>query len=714
VTALEALARRCGIALTTPDGRGGEHRVAPETLQSILAALGVEAETEQRAAESLAARERQHWQAVLPPVVVAHEPAVSVEVTLPAATRVVTWHLSCEDGSQLSGEAAFDTLELVASDRGDGRTGRRKERRRLALARVALGHHRLSVEPQGAISTVIVTPGRCYLPSVGDERGLWGLALQLYLLKSASNLGIGDFGDLAALAADLARRGCALLGLNPLHAPFPDDPEHASPYSPASRLLLNPLNIDVAAAPETRASAAAVALLGEANFAAEVESCRAAATLDYARAAALKQRLLKAAYTDWRAANGGAAEELASFRAAQGTAFERHCLYFALRADMLAAGLGGDWHGWPQAYQDSRSEFVATFARTHADEVTWVAWQQWLADRQLAAAARAGNGMRVGLYRDLAVGADAAGAETWADRELMVEDLRIGAPPDPGSPTGQEWGLPPPHPERIRASGYRTFIDLLRANMRHAGALRIDHVMALERLFVIPKGAAPSAGAYLAYRRADLIGILALESTRQRCVVVGEDLGLVPDGFRERMAEANVLSYRVLRWQRDGQRFLRPDEYPHLAVGVVGNHDLATLRAWWEGADLKLEHEHGALPEPAFAAARQAREAERHMLLELLRDQGLLAAGEADLSYDKLSIAVHELLGKTRALLVLTQLDDVLRELAPVNMPSTQRYPNWRRRYAVPVERLGNEPLLGAVAAALNAQRASAPAHSAA
>jgi 4-alpha-glucanotransferase len=271
--------------------------------------------------------------------------------------------------------------------------------------------------------------------------------------------------------------------------------------------------------------------------------------------------------------------------------------------------------------------------------------------------------------------------------------------------------LPPPHPERIRASGYRTFVDLLRANMRHAGALRIDHAMALERLYVIPKGAPPAAGAYLAYRRADLMGILALESSRHRCVVVGEDLGVVPEGFRERMAEANVLSYRVLRWQRDGQRFLRPHEYPRLAVAVVGNHDLATLRAWWEGADLTLEHESGALPEDALSAARQARDADRHMLLELLRDQGLLAAGEPDLSYDKLSVAVHELLGKTRALLVLTQLDDVLRELTPVNIPGTQRYPNWRRRYAVPVEQLGSEPLLGALAAALNAHRGSAPAH---
>jgi 4-alpha-glucanotransferase len=710
MTALETLARRCGIALDVADGRGGQRRVTQDTMKSILAALGVEADTEPRAAESLAALARQEWQTVIPPVVVVAESAVTLELTLPAATRVVSWQLLCEDGSQRTGEVAFGELELVARDDGDGRTGRCKERRRLALGRVPIGYHRLNVEPQSAIGCVIVAPGRCYLPSLGDEHGLTGLALQLYLLKSERNLGIGDFGDLAALGADLTGRGCDVLGLNPLHAPFPDNPEHASPYSPASRLLLNPLNIDVRA-PTSRAAAE---MLADAGFAAEVAGCRAAATLDYARVAALKQRVLKLAYADWRAANSEAGE-FAAFREGQGTTFERHCLYFALRAHMLAEGLGsGDWHGWPQPYQDSRAAVVARFARAHADEVTWVAWQQWLADTQLAAAAKAANGMRVGLYRDLAVGADASGAETWADRELMAEGLRIGAPPDPGSPTGQEWGLPPPHPERIRASGYRTFVELLRANMRHAGALRIDHVMALERLYVIPKGAPATDGAYLAYPRADLVGIVALESVRQRCIVIGEDLGLVPDGFRERMATANVLSYRVLRWQRDGSRFLRPHEYPRLAVAVVGNHDLSTLRAWWEGADLALEHELGVLSEHELAAARQAREAERHALRELLRDEGLLPAVDADLSYDALFTAVHTLLGRSRALLVLALLDDVLREISPVNLPSTQRYPNWRRRYSVTVERLRDEPLLGAMAAALRAQRGFAPAHSAA
>jgi 4-alpha-glucanotransferase len=707
MSALEALARRCGISLTLR-GADGERPVSRDTLQSILTALGYDAAGDERAAESLAELDRRAWKAVLPPVVVAREPEVAVELRLPSATRIVSWHLVCEDGAQRTGEAAFSELSLVARDDESGsRPGVRSERRRLALGTLPAGYHRLSIEPSGAGCTVVATPARCFLPSLDEGTGLWGLALQLYLARSQRNFGSGDFGDLAALSAELARRGCDVVGLNPVHAPFPDDPEHASPYSPASRLLLNPLYIDVTAACDTLRSPAAAAMLADPSVAAELAALRAADTLQYRRVAALKSRVLDLAFADWQRA--GETGELDAFRAARGAPFERHCLYFALRAHVLAEGLGaGDWHGWPQPYRDSRGSAVAEFARTHIEEITRVAWQQWLADRHLKAAAEAARDMRIGLYRDLAVGSDAAGAETWADRNLVVEGLAVGAPPDELSASGQEWGLPPPHPERMREGGYRALAELLRANMRHAGALRIDHVMALERLYVIPKGGSPKDGAYLAYPFADLVGIVALESTRRRCVVIGEDLGWVPEGFRERAAAANVLSYRVLRFERDAHRFFGPQEYPRLAVAVSGNHDLPTLRGWWQGADLALEHEHGVLADDGLAAARQRRDADRRALLDLLHREQLLPYWVADPTYEELFGAVHALLGRTRALLTMAQLDDVLRELLPVNSPGDSRYPSWRRRYAADVEQLAAEPLLASVAAALGAQRGRA------
>ncbi len=703
MSSLEALARRCGIALTL-GGASGERPVSRETLQSILAALGYGAASDEQAAESLAQLDHRARQTVLPAVVVTREDEAAVELSLPNATRIVSWHLLCEDGTQRAGETAFAELPLVARDDEVGaRPGHRSERRRLPLGTLPAGYHRLSVEPQAAGCTVVATPGRCFLSSVDEGSGLWGLALQLYLARSQRNFGSGDFGDLAAVSGELARRGCDIVGLNPLHAPFPDDPEHASPYSPASRLLLNPLYIDVVAACDSLRSPSAAALLADPSVQAELTALRAADTLEYARVAALKSRVLERAFTDWQRA--GDTSELDAFRAARGAPFERHCLYFALRAHVLAEGLGsGDWHGWPQPYRDSRGAAVADFARTHTEAITRVAWQQWLADRQLAAAAEAARDMRVGLYRDLAVGSDAAGAETWADRDLVIEGLAVGAPPDELSASGQEWGLPPPHPERMRAGGYRALAELLRANMRHAGALRIDHVMALERLYVIPKGAPPSEGAYLAYPFADLVGIVALESSRRRCVVIGEDLGTVPHGFRERAAAANVLSYRVLRFERDAHRFFGPQEYPRLAVAVTGNHDLPTLRGWWQGADLALEHEHGVVTGDDLAAARQRRDADRRALLDLLHHEQLLPYWVADPTYEELFGAVHALLGRTRALLAIAQLDDVLRELDPVNAPGDSRYPSWRRRYASDVEQLAAEPLLASVAAALAGQ----------
>jgi 4-alpha-glucanotransferase len=693
---VEALAARCGIALTLADSRG-ERRVARETLQRILAALGHDADTDVRAAESLAALERRACQAVLPEVTVAREDEVAVEIALPKATRAVSWHLLCEDGAERSGGAGFAELPLVARAAGDSRSGSHKERRRLSLGNLPLGYHRLSIEPHGASGMVVVAPGRCFLPSVEEGRSLWGVALQVYLLESARNFGVGDFSDLAALSSDLAARGCDIVGLNPLHAPFPDDPEHASPYSPASRLLLNPLYIDVAAAHETRESAAA--LLADPLFGAELDACRAARFVEYGRVAALKARVFERAFADWRRRESP--QELEAFRAARGTSFERHCLYLALRAHMLATGLGsGDWHGWPEAYRDSGSSAVAAFAAANAEAVVGVVWQQWLADRQLAAAAEAARDMRVGLYRDLAVGSDAAGAETWAERDRMVATLRIGAPPDELSEHGQEWGLPPPHPERMRAGGYRGFVELLRANMRHAGALRIDHVMTLERLYVIPQGAAPKDGAYLTYPFPDLAGIVALESARSRCMVIGEDLGLVPHGFRERAAAANILSYRVVRFERDAHRFFGPHEYPRLAVAVCSNHDLPTLLGWWQGSDFELEHENGVLASEALAAARERRAAERRMLLELLHREGLLPNWVHDPTYEELFRAVHALLGRTHAVLKLAQLDDLTRELWPVNAPSVPQYRSWRRRYGESVEQLAAEPLLAQAAAA--------------
>ena len=292
---------------------------------------------------------------------------------------------------------------------------------------------------------------------------------------------------------------------------------------------------------------------------------------------------------------------------------ERACLFQALRSFFTEESPEcGDCKQWPAQFRSSGSPELDAFAREHRDRVRFQLWMQWVADEQLRAASVAAEGMSVGLYRDMAVGAHPSGAEVWSYPEALVSGASVGAPPDIWNPAGQNWGLPPLHPLGARGLGYRNFIELLQANMRYAGALRIDHALALQRLYWIPSGAESKDGAYVQYATDDLVGILALESHRNRCVVIGEDLGTVPKGFRERMAKANILSYRVLFFERDEEGFIAPEAYPKLSLSVASSHDLPTLCGWWNGSDIQLKERLHLFPTPKIAEeARAKREKDR-------------------------------------------------------------------------------------------------------
>jgi glycogen operon protein len=310
---------------------------------------------------------------------------------------------------------------------------------------------------------------------------------------------------------------------------------------------------------------------------------------------------------------------------------------------------------------------------------------QWLCEKQLAQAAARGReaGLWLGFYRDLAVGAAPDGGEIAAERDLYMKGASVGAPPDPFAESGQNWGLPPPNPLEMARSGYSAFSALLRANMRHAGALRIDHVMALARLFVVPEGAPALAGAYLAYPLDDLLGQLALESQRAHCLVVGEDLGTVPDGLREKLDAANVLSYRVLWFERWGEAFAPASAYPRKSVACASTHDLPTLAGWWSGADIAEKAALGLIGN--VAAEEDRRRADKQRLLKALEVENLAPAQvEFDAPLDPaLAKAIHAFIKKTPSALAMMQIDDLLGERNAVNLPGTDRErPNWRRRLA--------------------------------
>ena len=695
-SALDELAERMGIEPWFRNAKGDIVQTSDETKRSLLAAMGVDKPGELQARSALEELDRAEWARPVSATTLlrADGLAPAVELVFPTGTGEVTWRLKLEGGAERTGRTRFGDLELV-STRTFGEA--RRERRRLLLEEeLPWGYHQLVIEPGNASTTLIVTPGRCWLPpGFAEGRRLWGIAAQLYLLRSDADWGIGDFSDLRRLVELAADNGADAIGLNPLHAMFPDDPQHASPYSPASRLLLNVLNINVAAMPEVRECAQTRDLLASEDFRRKVDACHEKHLVDYAEVSAIKFSVLEKLFDACcRVADPSHWRAFEAFRKGGGETLQRNCVFLALREHFHHQNAGrADWHAWPKQYRDPASAAVASFAAENRHRIDFLAWLQWIADEQLgAAAAAAGDrGMAVGLYRDLAVGADRTGAETWANSAAVVSGATIGAPPDVYNPAGQNWGLPPFHPRALRDEAYRSFIQLVRANMRHAGGLRIDHAMGLQHLYLVPDGKKPADGAYVRYPMEDLIGILALESHRRECLVVGEDLGTVPEGFRERMEEANILSYRVLYFEQESEAgaFLPPRAYPAQALAVVGSHDLPTLRGWWEARDLDLKEELRLFPQPGEASRqRQMRERDRAQLLKALRSEGLLLP-DGDPDMPTLARAVHAFLARTPCALAMAQIDDLTDEADPVNVPATSdEHPNWRRRLSMTLEEL--------------------------
>jgi 4-alpha-glucanotransferase len=712
---LDQLSERMGIVSEFRNARGATVRTDDAIKRNLLAAMGLQVSDEREAQAALDALDREAWSRTLAPVAVMRSSSgqIATEIVLPVGALDVTWRLALEDGAEHTGRAVFGELSLLEERWLEGRG---LQRRRLDLAEnLPCGYHRLTIEPGAAAMTLIIVPERCWLPpGITEGRRMWGIAIQLYLLCSAANWGLGDFSDLRALVDLAVAHGADVIGLNPLHAMFSDDPEHASPYAPASRLLLNILNIDLTAVPELRHSPRTQALIGSAEFQERLEACRSQHLVDYAGVTQLKLSALEPLFETCRDALDRARwQGFEAFRRRRGEVLARNCLFQGLRehfAHQIPAA--ADWHDWPEEYRKPDSPAVARFAEEHRQRLDFLTWLQWIADEQLGAAAAAARdgGMEVGLYRDLAVGADRAGAETWADAAAVVSGAQVGCPPDIYNPSGQNWGLPPFHPRALRDESYRSFIELLRANMRHAGGLRIDHVMGLQHLYWVPTGQPASTGAYVRYPTEDLVGILALESQRHRCLVVGEDLGTVPDGFRERMAAANVLSYRVLFFEQDIQtgQFLPPEAYPELSLSVVGSHDLPTLRGWWEGGDIDLKEHLHLYPDPEEAARqRDTRRRDQGQLVNALRREGLLAtAGDPEIPI--LSRAAHAYLARTPSVLAMAQIDDLTDEAEPVNVPTTSdQHANWRRRLSMTLDALAERPRFIDIANIFRAERHS-------
>lgn len=724
---LRRLGERAGIATGYRDIWGRDHETSDETRIALLQAMGVIREPAGVAA-ALREREERDWLTGLPPVSVRRwgERPYQWEVCCdgPAAGRAVQWTLALESGETLRGATRLSELRTIAR-RGSGVTRRIK-----ALFQwrqpLPLGYHRFRLDlpyaGERSCMALIIVPARCYAPPE-LQRGArrWGPALQLYAIRSDRNWGIGDFTDLRNAVSCLARAGAGIVGLSPLHALFPHDPGHSSPYSPSSRNHLNPLYIDVEAIPEFAGCRAARDLVAAPRFQAQLRALRGAEFVDYPAVTEAKLGVLRAIYRSFRERqrHAGAPRAVAFSRylADGGEGLLKFVLHQALQeAYSRDAGRRG-WPAWPAAFRDSAAPAVLAYLDAHRERVEFHAWLQWIADDQLAACGQRCRDLNlgVGLYRDLAVSIDRAGAEAWAWRDLYATAASIGAPPDEFNLYGQDWALPPLIPERLARAGYAPFTATLSANMRHAGALRVDHVMGLARLFWVPPGGTPAQGAYVRYPVQDLLGILALESGRNCCMVIGEDLGTQPEGFAGQLQAAGIFSYRLLMFEKEeGGKLRPPAAYPGHAVAAAGTHDLPTLKGYWRGHDLEVRARLQLFPSDAERVRQVAdRARDRKRLLLALKREGLLPPGmqmhpaaTPDMT-PELVLAIHAYLARSHARLMVVQMEDLFGQLDQVNLPATgDQYPNWQRRLSPRLEDWAGDARMQALAAMLRGMRA--------
>jgi 4-alpha-glucanotransferase len=513
-------------------------------------------------------------------------------------------------------------------------------------------------------------------PQAGPRR-MWALAVQLYGVRSRLNWGHGDFTDLAGLLELAAELGAAGIALNPLHTLFDDHAKAASPYSPNSRLFLNPLYIDVDAIPEFPG-------LGAAGLQSEVEELRQRELVDHAGVARAKMRALRLAYENFGRANAARRKAFENFRRERGPVLTRFASF-----EFLRRRFGKPWPEWPDPWRKPADASIAALCESDGDAIAFFAFVQWVADAQLQACHQRARDLAlpIGLYLDVAVGVQPEGFDAWSDQDSVMSGLAVGAPPDPFNTAGQNWGLAAFNPVALELRQFQPFRAMLQASMRNAGAIRLDHVLGLNRLFLIPDGMRPDQGVYVRFPLKELLAATAEESVRHRCIVIGEDLGTVPEGFRDTLSDRGIWSYQVMLFERasDGS-FLLPESYRENALVTFSTHDLATFAGWKSGHDLAVKR--GLNIDPG-----ETDEQRKTAQVELQR--ALSARGAADLDFP----AVARFLAQTPARLLVVAIEDALGVYEQANIPATiDEHPNWRRRLPVRLEDLKLQAGLRAVA----------------
>lgn len=651
---LEHLAEAAGLSIDWVDANGRPQRVSPEVLRAVLAGLGLPAESDSDISASLHQLHQDNGGSSLPPLLTLDQnQSLDLSSYFPAGSR---FNLVREDGEQqqgqLDGQGKLPGIDVI-------------------------GYHRLQVGD--AEVTLAVAPHAC--PSIVERAGrTWGLTVQLYGLRHPGDGGLGDTEALEDLARHAAMHGADALAISPVHAMFHAYPEQYSPYSPSSRLFYNVLYSAPGSILGERSVRQAIEATGLADELARLENLD---LIDWPAVTDTRHRLLRELYREFNHGGHPLRADFDSFRQAGGEALENHCRFEALHGLLRAPnGRPQHWRDWPEHFRDPSNPEVTRFANEHADEVGYHAFGQWLVARGLERAQTAARsaGMKIGLVADLAVGADGGGSQAWSRQAELLASLSVGAPPDILNQHGQSWGISAFSPNGLRDNGFRAFIEMLRCNLTHAGGMRIDHVMGLQRLWVMPAGAGPNDGAYLNYPFEDMLRLLCLEAHRHDAIILGEDLGTVPKGLRERLAPRNILGMKVQLFEGDEGRLPPPDQWSDTALATTSTHDVPTIAGWWEGHDIDWRIQVGMEPEHEREEAERRRQHERSRMDDSLR--AALGSDDHPLSTQEALDASVRFLGRTPAPLVLLQVEDALGLRDQANMPGiTEIHPNWQRRY---------------------------------
>lgn len=689
---LQELAELAGISSSYVDKTGKTHYTTDEVRRFFLKNMGYAADTESEIENSLQALQKQR---LLPPVMSFYENE-KIEFAINGE----------EDYELLLKDEAQNTVQAQKVCGGQ----------KVCFSGLNFGYYTVLVQAENlqCESLLIYAPKKCWQPTfLREKEHIFGTAVMLYALHSEHSMGIGDFGDLAEIVKLTAQNGGDAVGVNPLGvmSPFTQNEERfatgrqsdVSPYRTLSRLFVNYIYLDLPAEEDFTNSALVQAYMNLPETKEELARLKAGDKVEYAAVLLLKKQILEMMFQYFEnAASAERKNEFAAYIQEKGAELENLAVFEALLEKNEPADY---WRFWSEAYRNANSPEIRIFKQEQQAKIKFYQYCHWLADKQVKKVQKlaVSLGMKLGLYTDMPIGAASNGAEVWENPDAYVLDAGIGAPADPMRPRGQSWGFTPYHPQRLEAQHYAPFIKLVQENMQYSGALRIDHAMGLRRLFwgFFTADNPVVQGAYVYYNIKDLVAILCLESNRRRCLVIGEDLGTVPEGFREYMAKHNLLSYKVFCRQKEKNgSFIAPEKYMYLSLAQPSTHDQATACGFWQNEDIEVFNRSGLyVNEKQYSDNLEGRRSDRENMLQAFEQQRLINTDEQQQMQqsavsgtpapEHIELRINEYCARTNSAVFLVRLNDIYRQQALDNAPGTvQEYPNWRIKMSVSVEQI--------------------------